>query len=84
MVICTVYRKMIFGVTAVRYSLPTTEQRAACCSSQNEMQNLPDYAFAHAGPKIFNALPSDVRESDSLESYKPRHKTCLFKCGFSC
>lgn len=58
------------------YPLPSSEQRSARCGSENEMQNL-------AGPKILNAFPSDVRESDSFESYKPRYKTCPFKCALS-
>ena len=40
---------------------------------------------SYAGPKIWNALPSAVRESDSLELlYKPKHKTCRLKCALSC
>ena len=39
--------------------------------------------FAHAAPSVFNALPQDVRQSPSLESFKAWLKTQLFIYAFN-
>ena len=43
-----------------------------------------DRAFAHAAPKIWNNLPLAVWESWTIECFKTRLKTFLFKSAFEC
>ena len=39
-------------------------------------------AFSYSGPKIWNDLPYDVRASESLNSFKQKLKTHLFKSAY--
>lgn len=41
-----------------------------------------DRAFAFAAPKLWNSLPVDVRASETIQSFKSRLKTHLFKLAF--
>ena len=38
--------------------------------------------FAVTGPRMWNDLPPDVRESPSLETFRKRLKTYLFRCHY--
>ena len=40
-------------------------------------------AFSVAEPELWNALPSNIKSSQSCDSFKANLKTCLFKCAFS-
>ena len=40
-------------------------------------------AFATAGPKLWNSLPQDIRQSSSVEIFKSHLKTYLFKNTFN-
>ena len=42
-----------------------------------------DRSFSFAGPKLWNSLPCDLRTCDSLEFFKRKLKTLLFKEAFS-
>ena len=42
-----------------------------------------DRAFENLGPKLFNELPLFVRSSPSVDIFKSRLKTHLFKCAFN-
>jgi len=37
-----------------------------------------DRRFAVAGPRVWNSLPTELRQSDSLRQFKRRLKTHLF------
>ena len=39
-------------------------------------------AFAHAGPALWNSLPQELKDSNSLTSFKCNLKTHLFNCVF--
>ena len=41
-----------------------------------------DRAFAKAGPFLWNELPADIREASTVETFKSRLKTFLFKKAF--
>ena len=41
-----------------------------------------DRCFSVAGPKLWNSLPKNIRMCDSLELFKKRLKTHLFKSAF--
>lgn len=40
-------------------------------------------AFSYAGPKVWNSLPHDIRNSSSLNVFKSKLKTHLFKIAYS-
>ena len=42
-----------------------------------------DRAFFHAGPTLWNALPSSHRNRRNIDSFKVQLKTCLFKKAFN-
>ena len=42
-----------------------------------------DGAFFHAGPTVWNALPSSLRNCMNIDSFKVQLKTYLFKKGFN-
>ena len=42
-----------------------------------------DRAFFHAGPTVWNALPSSLRNCRSTDSFKVQLKTYLFKKAFN-
>ena len=44
--------------------------------------NLAERAFSVAGPKLFNALPDELKEAENTESFKKQLKTYLFKQAF--
>ena len=35
--------------------------------------------FTYTGPKLWNALPLDIREEDNIEKFKQKEKTLLFE-----
>ena len=41
-----------------------------------------DRAFAKAGLFLWNELPADIREASTVETFKSRLKTFLFKKAF--
>ena len=43
-----------------------------------------DRAFSVAGPKLWNSLPSDIKNCDSLNMFKRLLKTHLFRKAFKC
>ena len=42
-----------------------------------------DRAFAVAGPRAWNSLPSDIRTSTSFDTFKKHLKSYLFQLSFS-
>ena len=42
-----------------------------------------DRAFSHAGPTVWNALPSSLRNCTNIDSFKVQLKTHLFKKAFN-
>ena len=58
-------------------------------SSQSNLLVVPkcrvkygERSFSYAGPKLWNALPGDIRDSTSLTDFKQRLKTFLFKFAY--
>ena len=41
-------------------------------------------AFSVAAPKIWNRLPEQIRNSETLYSFKKSLKTCLFRLAYNC
>jgi len=45
----------------------------------NKRKTFSDRSFSTAGPRLWNSLPQDLRQSDSLDSFKKNLKTHLFR-----
>jgi hypothetical protein len=43
---------------------------------------IKESTFSHAGPKMWNELPEDIRRAQSLTTFKTKLKTYLFKQHF--
>ena len=41
-------------------------------------------AFSVAAPKMWNRLPEQIRNSETLSSFKKSLKTCLFRMAYDC
>jgi len=48
------------------------------CAVQRTRTTYGDRRFAVAGPRVWNSLPAEPRQSDSLEQFKQRFKTHMF------
>ena len=66
-----------------------TPRRRLSSSLDKYLLNVPkvrtgfsERAFSYSGPKIWNDLPYDVRASESLNSFKQKLKTHLFKSAY--
>ena len=69
------YLQQLFGYVShgntIRLDVPHTNSK------------LGARAFSVIGPKIYNSLPSDVKESSNIMTFKQKLKTFLFsKCDF--
>ena len=49
---------------------------------KTKMPTVGDRAFSYAAPRLWNSLPYDIRAIDSLQSFKSRLKTYLFKRAY--
>jgi len=48
------------------------------CAVRCKRTTYGDWCFAIAGPRVWNSLPTELRQSDSLGQFKRRLKTHLF------
>ncbi len=63
------------------YSLRSNEQNLLIVP-KTMRKTFGDRAFAKAGPFLWNELPTDIREASTVETFKNRLKTFLFKKAF--
>ena len=63
------------------YSLRSIEQNLLIVP-KTMRKTFGDRAFAKAGPFLWNELPADIRQSSTVETFKSRLKTFLFKKAF--
>ncbi len=63
------------------YSLRSNEQNLLIVP-KTMRKTFGDRAFAKAGPFLWNELPTDIREVSTVETFKNRLKTFLFKKAF--
>jgi len=49
-----------------------------------KLKTYGDRSFKAAAPKLWNSLPKEIRESDSVTSFKRALKTHLFKEAYKC
>ena len=64
-----------------RYNLRNSRDKTLL-SYPSFKSTLGDRAFMLAAPKLWNNLPRDIRESSSINSFKSKLKTFLFKKEF--
>jgi len=48
------------------------------CANRRSRTTYSDWCFAAAGPRVWNSLPTELRQSDSLAQFKGRLKAHLF------
>ena len=66
-----------------RYNLRNSSDKTVVSyPSFKSKATLGDWAFMFAAPKLWNNLPRDIRESSSINSFKSKLKTFLFKKAF--
>ena len=63
------------------YSLRSNEQNLLIVP-KTMRKTFGDRAFAKAGPFLWNELPANIREASTVETFKSRLKTFLFKKAF--
>ena len=67
------------------YTLPAAQTRNANNPHSLEMpranRNISERAFSYSAPRLYNQLPSDIKESANIVIFKKKLKTHLFgKC----
>ena len=66
-----------------RYNLRNSSDKTLLSyPSFKSKATIGDRAFIFAAPKLWNNLPRDIRESSSINSFKSKLKTFLFKKAF--
>ena len=65
-----------------RYSLPCDYETFLAISKVTR-KPFGDRVFSHAGPTVWNALPSGLRNSKNIDSFKVQLKTHHFKKAFN-
>ena len=65
-----------------RYS-PRSDSETLLVIPKVTRKTFGDRAFFHAGPIVWNALPSSLRNCMNIDSFKVQLKTYLFKKAFN-
>ena len=60
-----------------------SEQQLRLEQPRTKSSRYGERAFSVAAPRLWNGLPVDVKEADTLESFKMRLKTHLFKIAYN-
>ncbi|KAF7667203.1 hypothetical protein LDENG_00073120, partial [Lucifuga dentata] len=53
-------------------------------TSESEKKSAGSQAFSHRAPVLWNSLPVEIKQSNSLHSFKPKLKTYHFTLCFNC
>ena len=70
------------GLSFPSYSVSTRSSDSLVLSIPYVRSSLGKRAFSVIGPRLWNSLPSDTRNSSSLPIFRSRLKTHLFKIAF--
>ena len=65
-----------------RYSLRSADDKHLLAIPKTKSKTLGDRAFYHAAPTVWNSVPLEIRLSPSIQVFKNRLKTFLFKKAF--
>lgn len=66
-----------------RYNLRSRNATLLVPANARCLPTLADRAFHSAAPKLWNSLPAEIRNIQSLTSFKRALKTNLFKIAFN-
>ena len=50
---------------------------------QTKRQTFASRSFSVVGPMLWNSLPNTIKQSNSLDVFKTKLKTYLFRCAFN-
>ena len=64
------------------YSLRSNKEQLLSPPNCKTLVTLGDRAFVAAAPKLWNALPKDARNAETVDSFKRLLKSHLFKLAF--
>ena len=68
--------------TRTRYNLRSANSLLLAPASAKSKITLGDRSFKAAAPKLWNKLPSDLRNLSNLSAFKSQLKTYLFRLAF--
>ena len=69
--------------TPSTYGLRSNSELLLAPPCTKMMKTLGDRAFTAAAPSLWNKLPSEIRDEDNFERFKPKLKTFLFRAAYS-
>ena len=76
------FSELIVVKPRTRYSL-RSDYGALLVIPKVTRKTFGDRAFSHAGPTVWNALPSNLRNCRNIDSFKVKLKSHLFKKAFN-
>jgi hypothetical protein len=74
-------KEMIRGYKCSRTTRSTNDNNILYTPKTRKV-TFGDRAFSHSGPILWNSLPRDIREIDTLDCFKSKLKTFLFKRAY--
>ena len=74
--------ELVFVKPRTKYSLRSDSETLLVIPKVTR-KTFGDRAFFHAGPTVWNALPSSLRNCRNIDSFKVQLKTYLFKNAFN-
>ena len=75
--------ELVNGSTRTRYNLRSTSSLLLVPASAKSKIALGDRSFKSAAPKLWNNLPSNLRNLSKFSAFKSQLKTYLFRLAFS-
>ena len=72
----------IKDVSLSRYCLHSTKSLTLNCPALKSRKTLRDRSFFVAAPKLWNKLPTEIRDLNSMNNFKSAIKTYLFRQAF--
>ena len=72
----------IRDVSLSRFCLRSTNSLTLNYPALKSCKTLRDRSFFVAAPKLWNKLPTDIRDLNSINKFKMAIKTCLFRQAF--
>ena len=73
--------ELLIGKPVGRYQL-RSDNKYLLAVPRTKCKTMGDRAFMHAAPIVWNSLPLDIRQSTTVELFKTRMKTFLFRKAF--
>ena len=64
------------------YILRTSNEILLVLPSRNSFNSIGDRSFKFAAPKLWNRLPKELRQLDTLGAFKKQLKTYLFRIAY--